>query len=59
MSRFDCNGWLHITVSAKSDVVDIQCKHMLEHLPYVNIDLPDKWKAYIRDNARTQTPGQV
>lgn len=59
MRRFECDGWLHITVLANSNVVDITCKHNLEHLPYVNIDLPDQWKDYIKENARTHTPGQV
>lgn len=39
--------------------MDITVKHALDHVAYKDIYLPEKWKEYIRENARSQTPGQV
>ncbi|KAJ8469947.1 hypothetical protein ONZ51_g8667 [Trametes cubensis] len=59
MPRFQCDGWLHIAVSPNSDVMEISLKHRLEHVPYLDIELPEKWKTYIREHGRGQTPGQI
>lgn len=59
MPRFPCVGWLHITASADSDWMQISVKHAVSHQPYLDIELPEEWKAYIREHGRTQTPGQV
>ncbi len=59
MPRFHCNGWLHIVAGRDIATMDITVKHEVEHVAYKDIYLPDKWKEYIRDNARNQTPGQV
>ncbi|OSC99965.1 hypothetical protein PYCCODRAFT_1342865, partial [Trametes coccinea BRFM310] len=59
MERFPCSGWLHLTVSDVSEIAIISVKHKCDHVAYLNIDLPNHWKAYIEEHARTQTPGQV
>lgn len=59
MPRFPCAGWLHITASASSNTMQISVKHAVGHQPYLDIELPEEWKAYIREHGRTQTPGQA
>ncbi|KAI0643906.1 hypothetical protein C8Q79DRAFT_161111 [Trametes meyenii] len=59
MQRFECDGWLHITVSPASDIVEVTLKHFEAHLPYDDIDLPDEWKRYIEKQGLTQTPGTI
>ncbi|KAI9068628.1 hypothetical protein FKP32DRAFT_1561305 [Trametes sanguinea] len=59
MPRFPCNGWLHVAISPDTNVAEISLKHGLEHVPYLDIELPEKWKAYIREHGRGQTPGQI
>lgn len=59
MDRYDCGGWLHIAVSNILAVVDIKIKHDESHIGYLDIQLPEKWKKYIEEHARTQTPGEV
>ncbi|EIW56575.1 uncharacterized protein TRAVEDRAFT_101164, partial [Trametes versicolor FP-101664 SS1] len=59
MDRFPCDGWLHLTVSSASDEISVSMKHAEDHVAYTELALPEKWKAYIRENARRQTPGQV
>ncbi|PCH44631.1 hypothetical protein WOLCODRAFT_50308, partial [Wolfiporia cocos MD-104 SS10] len=58
MDRFDCCGWLHIVLSCQPQEALIRLKHD-EHIAYTDIELPDHWKEYIKDHARTQTPGEV
>lgn len=59
MDRFDCSGWLHVTVAPDCDEMLIKLIHDTGHLAYENIDLPDHWKEYIQEHAKSQTPGQV
>ena len=59
MERFPCAGWLFISEQEDSDNVTVRIKHDCHHPAYIKIDLPDKWKEYIDEHARTQTPGQV
>ncbi|PCH39585.1 hypothetical protein WOLCODRAFT_110923 [Wolfiporia cocos MD-104 SS10] len=59
MARFSCDGWLHITVPRHSHEMLVSMKHTVKHIGYVNIDLPQQWKSYIRAHARTQTPGEA
>ncbi|EIW53150.1 uncharacterized protein TRAVEDRAFT_100951, partial [Trametes versicolor FP-101664 SS1] len=59
MDRFPCDGWLHLAVSPGSDVIGVSLAHAEEHVAYLNMELPERWKQYIRENARTQTPGQI
>ncbi|EIW53639.1 uncharacterized protein TRAVEDRAFT_99853, partial [Trametes versicolor FP-101664 SS1] len=59
MDRFPCDGWLHLTVSSTSDEISVSMKHAEDHVAYTELALPEKWKAYIRENARRQTPGQI
>lgn len=59
MDRFPCDGWLHLTVSNESDVIGVVLKHCEEHVGYLDVHLPEIWKQYIQNHARTQTPGQV
>lgn len=59
MERFECDGWLHITAASDSAEMTIALRHDGPHAPYTEIELPDKWKKYIQENAMAQTPGQV
>ena len=59
MDRFACSGWLFIMIKKDSFDVFIKIKHDCHHPAYVDINLPDQWKDYIKRQASTQTPGQV
>ncbi|KAI0824578.1 hypothetical protein BC628DRAFT_1420036 [Trametes gibbosa] len=59
MDRFPCDGWLHLMVSDKSDIIGVVLKHSEEHVGYLDVHLPEKWKQYIQEHARAQTPGQA
>lgn len=59
MARFDCNGWLYVAVCATSPKVQIKLRHEDTHPAYLDIQLPDQWKAFIEANAETLTAGQV
>lgn len=61
MPRFACGGWLYVAISDESDMAasEVKVKHEEDHLAYFNAELPEKWRTYIEENARTQTPGTV
>lgn len=59
IDRFPCNGWLHMILAEGSHEVSINMKHVMPHLPYVDTSLPERWKVYTKDHAKTETPGQV
>ncbi|GJE92122.1 hypothetical protein PsYK624_082750 [Phanerochaete sordida] len=59
MPRFDCDGWLQIAIAASSTSAEISIRHAFKHDDYIDIALPDKWKAFIEENAATHTPGQL
>ena len=59
MERYECGGWLRITVSEDSPIMTISVKHELAHEPYKDIGLPDEWKRYIEEQVELQTPGQA
>ncbi|KAI0669307.1 hypothetical protein C8Q78DRAFT_992915 [Trametes maxima] len=59
MERFQCHGWLHLTVSAESDVIEVSLKHREHHKPYKDIELPEEWKTFIKDHARIMSPSQI
>ncbi|CDO76217.1 hypothetical protein BN946_scf184894.g6 [Trametes cinnabarina] len=59
MDRFPCHGWLHLTVGKLSNVISISLKHALEHVAYVDISLPERWKDFIREQAQKLTPGKI
>ena len=59
MARFDCDGWLHLTASPASSVVEIKLKHLVTHPAYETIGLPEKWKRFIEEHAHTYTAGKV
>ncbi len=59
MERFSCDGWLHLAVEPGSNVMEVTLKHHEVHKAYEDKRLPEKWKEYIEQHARTKTPGQV
>ena len=59
MPRFPCDGWLHLKVVPGSDTVEITMQHKDTHPGYIDRDIPEHWKEYIREKAGNQTPGQV
>ena len=59
MPRFPCDGWLHIKTVPQSNMMEITVQHKETHPGYIDRDIPDHWKEYIRKNAGNQTPGQV
>jgi len=48
MERFNCHGQLNVVLHNAVAVVKIA--HRQSHKPYVNIDLPDKWRTFIKNN---------
>ncbi|CAA7270392.1 unnamed protein product [Cyclocybe aegerita] len=40
MPTFACDGWFHVTIYDDKDIALIKYKHMGDHIPYCNIDLP-------------------
>jgi len=48
MDRFECYGKLHIT--PHGSVANVEITHQQSHKLYVDIELPDKWRAFIEDN---------
>lgn len=59
MERYDCHGWLHITLEPSNSVALIKIKHEMCHEAYLDIELPEEWKTYVEKNAGSKTPGQV
>lgn len=59
MERFPCNGWLHLTITQHSSNVLIDFKHATSHTAYIDTSLPEKWKTYIQEHGKSETPGQV
>lgn len=59
MTRYSCEGWLHIEVQPGKSAVTIRVKHSEHHVAYLDISLPEEWKQYIDDMAASKTPGQV
>ncbi|CDO74382.1 hypothetical protein BN946_scf184816.g5 [Trametes cinnabarina] len=57
--RFACGGWLHLVLSDKTDIIELRLSHGQAHLPYVDILLPEEWRAYIAANARDHMAGQI
>ncbi|KAJ7754196.1 hypothetical protein DFH07DRAFT_959894 [Mycena maculata] len=50
MECFDCDGWLHITVSEESTEALVRFKHELDHIPYCSIDVPLPVKEFVAAN---------
>ncbi|KAF8224842.1 hypothetical protein L208DRAFT_1425713 [Tricholoma matsutake] len=42
VDTFDCHGWLFITVTEGSNIVNVKFQHKDDHVPYWNIDLWDE-----------------
>ncbi|KAI0642438.1 hypothetical protein C8Q79DRAFT_929391 [Trametes meyenii] len=59
MERFNCHGWLHLTVNMDLDVIGISLKHCESHKPYKDIRLPEEWKEFIKKQAGLMTPGEI
>ncbi|KIJ32252.1 hypothetical protein M422DRAFT_265902 [Sphaerobolus stellatus SS14] len=54
MDRFDCESYLHISISAlkepQKQKVHIRLNHHLCHVPYYEVTLPEEVQAEIREN---------
>ena len=48
MARFPCNGVLHVTLL--DGYFDCVLNHLLDHVHYTDITIPDKWREFIMDN---------
>ena len=48
MECFDCHGQLHVALRDGIAVVEIT--HCQSHKLYVSIDLPEKWRIFIKNN---------
>ncbi|KAJ6614190.1 hypothetical protein B0H10DRAFT_1803925 [Mycena sp. CBHHK59/15] len=55
MECFDCDGWLHITVSNESTEALVHFKHEQDHIPYCSIDVPLAIKEFIGANPHLNT----
>jgi hypothetical protein len=58
MDTFDCHGWLFITVTEGSDIVNVKFQHKDDHVPYWNIDVPQDVQDLVHNNP-SMTPTQV
>ena len=50
MDRFECHGVLHVT--SHEGIANVEISHQQLHKSYVNIELPDKWRTFIKENHR-------
>ena len=50
MDRFECRGRLHIT--PHEGIANVEITHQQLHKSYINIELPDKWRTFIKENHR-------
>ena len=50
MDTFDCHGWLFITVTEGSDIVNVKFQHKDDHVPYWNIDVPMDVQNLVHNN---------
>ena len=58
MYTFDCHGWLFITITEGSDIVNVKFQHKDDHVPYWNIDVPQDVQDLVHNNP-SMTPTQV
>jgi hypothetical protein len=52
MDTFECQGWLHITLSDLSDIALIKLHHHEDHIPYCPIDIPLEVEEYVKENSQ-------
>ncbi|KIJ37247.1 hypothetical protein M422DRAFT_50557 [Sphaerobolus stellatus SS14] len=57
MQRGECQGWLRVYIPKNSAKIRISLKHVRCHEMYEDIELPEKWKEFIRANLK-MTPAQ-
>ncbi|KAF7779001.1 hypothetical protein Agabi119p4_3346 [Agaricus bisporus var. burnettii] len=58
MPRFDCHGWLHMTLHINSPSTFIKITHQDHHVPYYCIDVPKEVQNYVLENL-DMTPQQL
>ncbi|KIJ52336.1 hypothetical protein M422DRAFT_156450 [Sphaerobolus stellatus SS14] len=58
MQRGECQGWLRVYIPKNSAKIRISLKHVQCHEMYEDIELPEKWKEFIRANLK-MTPAQI
>lgn len=53
MVGFDCDGWLHIFLTAEArGVAHIKYKHVDDHVPYWLVGVPEDVKQFVKDNSK-------
>lgn len=50
MDTFDCEGWLHITITEESNIALVKLKHQEDHVPYWDIDVPEDARNIVSKN---------
>jgi len=50
MDRFECHGKLHVT--PHEGIANVEITHQQSHKPYVDIEIPVKWRTFINENHR-------
>jgi len=58
MERGHCDGWIHLVLLDNDPVVRTLIKHKHDHPPYEDIDLPQKWVEFIKNNLE-MSPARV
>ncbi|KAF8234148.1 hypothetical protein L208DRAFT_1144227, partial [Tricholoma matsutake] len=53
-----CHGWLFITVTEGSDIVNVKFQHKDDHVPCWNIDVPQDVQDLVHNNP-SMTPTQL
>jgi hypothetical protein len=59
MQRFTCRGMLKLGFWPNINYVLVKMQHATQHEPYINIQIPEKWKVFIEEKAKEMTVGQV
>ena len=47
MDKFECHGWLHITICDDSTIANVKIEHREDHVPYCVVSIPEEIKAMI------------
>ena len=50
MDCFECHGKLHVT--PHKGIANVEITHQQLHKPYVDIEIPVKWRTFINENPR-------
>ncbi|KIK58569.1 hypothetical protein GYMLUDRAFT_74854 [Collybiopsis luxurians FD-317 M1] len=59
MYSHPCKGWLGTTIDSDSTIALVSLKHMDDHEPYFNIEIPQHIKEFVQNHASLSSMGQL